>query len=201
MLNARSVTFMMVVAMLAAGCGKKDGGSAQGADPKAELAKAEKAVAGVNGLVPEALKGKLEFTAVLDAEKQYAVVRPKGWDQKGLPGRVTPPDAAGLGFMTALWTGSNCDGSCEKKDWAAVADKVDFAQLKGQSFTTVKDEKRDGGRLLVARSDDRAYVVWAQWKPDARRYFVCRATLDKEAAAALPAFEAACAALRVVSWD
>jgi hypothetical protein len=187
--------------------GKKDdkggdkGGANAKADPQAELkAVADKAVADVNGKIPEELKGKVEFTAVLGEKEHHVAVQPKGWETTAISGTVRPPDAAGLGFMTQYSTGSNCDGSCEPKDWAATADKVDFAQFKGQDFTVQKDEKLDSGRLMVAKTVDHTYVVAAQWKDGAKRYYVCRATLDQEIAAAVPAFEAACRAMKVVEW-
>lgn len=182
--------------------GDKSGAAAPKADPQAELeALAKGAVPEVNGKIAEELKGKVEFGAALGEKDRHVVPQPKGWEGGTIPGSVKPPDAAGLGFMTAFSSGSNCDGTCEPKDWAATADKVEFAQFSRDDFTPVKDEKTDSGRVLVARTPDRTYVVTATWKPGARRYFYCRATLDQEIAAAAPAFEAACQALKVLSWD
>ena len=200
---------LVAAAALAACGGKKDGkGDGAGgkggakADPQAELkAIGEKAGADANGKIPEELKGKLEFTAVLGEKDRHVALQPKGWEGGAIPGSVRPPDAAGLGFMTSYSTGSNCDGTCEAKDWPATADKVEFAQFKGQDFTIQKDEKLESGRVLVAKTVDRTYVVAAMWKDGARRYFSCRATLDQEVAAAAPAFEAACRALKVLTWD
>ncbi len=199
---------VLVVALGAAtaACGgKKDGGAGGGgkADAKAELAAiAGKPVADVNAQIPEELAGKLEFVAVLGEDDEHVAVQPKGWEgSKGMPERVKPPEAAGLGFMTTFSTGSNCDGTCEPKDWPATAEKVDFAQFKGQDFTIVKDEKNGSTRVLIAKTVDRTYVVAATWKEGAKRYFICRATLDQEIAAAAPAFEAACRAMKVVAWQ
>ncbi len=171
------------------------------ADPQAELAAVAGTLGDVNGKIPEELKGKLEFTAALGEKDRHVAILPKGWEAGTLSGSTRPPDAAGLGFMTQYVTASSCDGACEPKDWAASAEKVDFAQFKGQDYTVLKDEKLDSGRLVVARTVDRTYVVAATWKPGAKRYFVCHATLDQEVAAAAPAFEAACRAMRVVTWD
>jgi hypothetical protein len=195
-----------VLALGACGDKKDDGGkgapAAAKADPQAELeALAKGAVGAVNGQIPEELHGKLEFGAALGEKDRHVVAQPKGWEGGTIPGSVKPPDAAGLGFMTGFSSGSNCDGACEPKDWAATADKVEFAQFSRDDFTKVKDDKTDTGRVLVARTPDRTYVVTATWKPGAKRYFYCRATLDQEIASAAPAFEAACATLKVLSWD
>ena len=198
----------LVASATAGGCGgKKDrppaaDKAAAKPDAKAELAAvAAQALPDVNGKIPEELRGKLEFTAVLGERDRHVAVQPKGWESGAQPSSIRPPDAAGLGFMTSYSTDSNCDGKCEPKDWAAAADKIDFAPLTGQDFTVLKDEKSPTGRLVVARTIDHTYVVATQWKEGAKRYFACHATLDQELAAAAPAFEAACRAMRVVAWD
>lgn len=126
---------------------------------------------------------------------------PEGWKQSDvIPGSYSPPDGAGLGFMTKFSVGTNCDGSCEAKDWAATSDKVDFAQFTaGGAFKVEKDDKAAGQRLLVAgNSDGSKYVVAAFWKDGASRYYACHAKLEQPDAALAPAFEKACRALTPV---
>src|SRR5690606_5196758 len=113
-----------------------------------------------------------------------------------MPGRYKPTQEADLGFMTSYTVGSNCDGSCEPKDWAAVAAK-DFEQFKGEQFTIVSDDELDGGgRILVATSSGKTYVTAARWKDGASRYTVCNATLDGAAVPAADAFVQACRAIQ-----
>jgi hypothetical protein len=202
----RLAVLTVLLAALCA-CGGKKGGK-KGAsdapaapDPQAALAASSAALAEVNGKIPEELRGKLEFTTALGEKDRHVAILPKGWESGTVPGSTRPPDAAGLGFMTQYVTGAGCDGSCEPKDWAATADKVDFAQFKGQDYTILTDEKLDSGRVVVAKTVDRTYVAAAKWKTGAKRYFSCHATLDQEIAAAAPAFEAACRAMKIVAWD
>jgi len=154
----------------------------KGADPTA-----------ANAAVPAELKGKLEFEATHDAKHGVAWVKPKGWTEGVIPGTVKPPEDANFGFMTKYGVGTNCDGTCEPKDWAAVADKVDFAQL-ATAGKVERDDKRDGGRTMVVAIGDRRDLVMAWWKQGASHYVSCHVTLDKEAAPAAAAFEAACQA-------
>ena len=156
-------------------------------------------VAAVEAKLPESLKGKVTFEAVEGEKGRHLAVQPKGWEQGVIPGRVKPP-AGGpdLGFMTAFSTGSNCDGSCEAKDWAAVSDKVEFSQFTGGDWQVEKDEKLPDGRILVAKKADRVDIALARWKTGASRYFSCRATLDKPLMEAAAAFEEACRQMKIV---
>lgn len=181
----------MLVCVIAIGvtaaCGKGGGGGG-GKAPDADPAAA-------NAAVPAELKGKLEFVTARDDKENVAWVTPKGWKEGAIPGMVKPPDDADLGFMTKYSVGTNCDGTCEPKDWAATADKVEFAQL-ASAGTVERDEKSSGSRTMVAALGDRKQLVMAWWKDGARHYVSCSASLEKEIVAALPAFEAACKATR-----
>ena len=195
----RKVIFVM---MLAAACGKKDGGGGGGA-PAVALD-----VAGVNALVPAALKDKLVFEKrdIPDESSKkpttWTLAAPKGWEQKmKMFAKVRPPDAANLGFMTDFGVSSNCDGSCEAKDWAATADKVNFAQYKSNGSKIEKDEKGANDRTMIASTDDRRFVVYAWWKPGDKRYYYCTASLEKPVMDAAPAFEKACKAVSVSGED
>ncbi|MBL8783417.1 MAG: hypothetical protein JNJ59_00840 [Deltaproteobacteria bacterium] len=200
------VALVMTVG-LGLGCGKGESGGGGGgavtapAGPSAaDEAALKTALDAANAKVPASLGGKLSFEIAKGEKGRHQAIQPKGWEAGVIPGRVKPPSGASLGFLTAFSTGSNCDGTCEKKDWAAIADKVEFAQFAGGSFTVEKDEKGQGSRFLVAKGDGRVDLVYAVWKDDASRYYVCRATLDKEVLEAAPAFEAACKGMLVSSW-
>jgi hypothetical protein len=181
-------TMMIALAVAVLGCGGKKsdgggggGGKAKDADPAA-----------ANAAVPAELKGKLEFDTAKDAKDNVAWVKPKGWKEGAIPGMVKPPDDANLGFMTKYAVGTNCDGTCEPKDWAATADKIEFAQL-ASAGTVEKDEKGEGTRTMIVAIGDRKDLRMAWWKTGAKHYVSCSATLE-EVAPALAAFEAACKA-------
>jgi len=155
----------------------------------------------VNKLVPADLADKLTFTTAKGEDGRFVAVVPKGWEEaKHMPGHYRPT-GSDLGFMTSFDVGTNCDGDCAPKDWAATTEKVEFKQfLEGDQFEVVKDEKGDDSRLMVAKSGDKIYIAAVQWKEGASRYFTCRATLEKEIAAAAPAFEQACRSVSISSW-
>lgn len=193
---------VIVGALLLVACGGKGsegggpaGGGANGGG-SVELKARDADVAAVQGKVPAGVQ--LTFEAVTGEKDRHIAIQPKGWETGVIPGRVKPPAGSNLGFMTAFSTGSNCDGECSAKDWAATADKVEFAQFAGRGIE--KDEKLPDGRLMVVKGDDRVDIALARWKEGADRYFVCRATLDRELVAAAPAFEEACRRMTVVSW-
>jgi hypothetical protein len=192
----------MLVLVIAAACGKKDGGGGG----SASAAKID--VAGVNALVPAALKDKLVFEqreVKEDSGKHsptFTLAAPKGWEQKmKMMATLRPPDNANLGFMTEFHLSSNCDGDCVAKDWAATADKVNFAQFASNGSKIDKDEKGKSDRTMVATTEDKRYVVYAWWEDGAKRYHYCSATLEKEVVDAAPAFEKACKAVAVSGED
>ena len=160
--------------------------------------------AAINALVPADLKTKLVFDKfeLVDEHKHgnitFTFAAPKGWKEgmKGMGSLKAPDDQ---GFMTSMHVGSNCDGSCEPKDWAATADKVDFKQFTSNAEMKVqKDEKKPGSRLMVAQDKDgMSFVAYAWWTDGAKNYHVCRATLDKPIAAASEAFAKACQAIGI----
>lgn len=191
----------VLVPVAMAACGGKGGGSAtpepdgpKPVDPKAQAAD----VAAVQAKVPADVA--ITFEAVVGEKERHVAIQPKGWETGVIPGRVKPPAGSPLGFMTSFSTGSNCDGTCAPKDWAKTVESVEFARFAGGDQKVDKDEKLDGGRLVVAKGGDRIDIVLARWKEGADRYFVCHATLDKEVMAAAPAFEEACRRMTVTSW-
>jgi len=186
-------------------CGK-GGSKAKGGDITAEH------VAAVNAALPADLKGKIEFEAgrVVENEKHgraYKVAVPKGWKPGFMPGSLKPADADKFESKTMgkteMRVDRNCDGTCEKKDWAATSDKVMFSQFTGGKMDgkVIKDEKRENGRTLVFESKPSdvfpeksvaVYIMTAWWDPDASEYHSCQVELGVPVKGAAAAFEKAC---------
>lgn len=194
-----------VFVLAALGCG----GDSK-APPKVDIP-ADHAAA-VNALVPADLKDKVVFEVAAYPEHDfnkgttYRAALPKGWKVTHM-GELEPADADNFGSPTLGRTrfgiGSNCDGECKKKDWAATSDKVDFAQFTGGKIDgkVLKDEKTEHGRLLVfeharggpfADKDVAIRIVRAWWTGDSAKYFTCRAELGAPAKELAAAFEKAC---------
>jgi hypothetical protein len=190
---------LLAVSLVA--CGKssdKPAGKAEAPQPTID-------VAAVNALVPADLKAKLEFakTDVVEPRGRhtttYTLAAPKGWkaDTNGFA-KLKPVED--LGFFTDVMLGSNCDGSCEPKDWAKVADKVNFAQFDKDKV--IKNETSPTSRLLIAERDGKTtFVVYAWWVAGAKRYHSCMATLDEPVKSAGEAFAKACQAVAISGED
>lgn len=207
----KAIAIVCVLAAAACG-GKKDGGE-PGAD------KADKAagptfavgtldVAGVNALVPAALKDKIVFEKRAIAVKRghrtatYTVAAPAGWKQAMDSFGDLKADDKG-GFFSDFSVGTNCDGSCEEKDWSAVSDKATFQPIAAHA-KVLKDVKGEGTREMLAQDTDNTKVTtvtYAWWKKGDSKYYLCRATLDPAVADAAPAFEKACSALTLDGDD
>ena len=179
-------------------CGKSDKAADKPAAPAID-------VAAVNALVPADLKAKLVFDKTDIVEERgrhsvtYTMAAPKGWasKMKGFASLHGPDD---LGFFTELSVGSNCDGTCEPKDWAKVADKVNFKQFENDKV--IKNVTTPTSRLLIAsREDKTTFVVYAWWQNGAKRYNTCSATLDEPVKTAGDAFAKACQAVAVSGDD
>jgi len=187
----------LTLLLLVVACGKKDDAPAAPAPlPPID-------VAAINKQIPDAWKSKLEMTQQTVGEKHevYEVAAPKDWKKGFVPGSLEPDGANkdAFGFGARLDVGSNCDGDCVPKDWAATAEKVEFKQFEpgGQSSAKiVKDDKGAGWRAIVAAADDKTYIVRAWWKDGDKRYSACRVTLGSEAKDLVPVFVAACATAR-----
>ena len=132
---------------------------------------------------------------------------PKGWKAgRFIPGTVEPPDADSFGSKTLgktqMGVGRNCDGTCEKKDWAAVSDKVLYSQFTSGKVEgkVIKDEKRPNGRTLVferkpssfADKEVAVHIYTSWWEPDGTEYYTCSAELGQPLKGAAEAFEKAC---------
>jgi hypothetical protein len=192
------------IVLVLSACGKKD------APPKVDITDAD--LAAVNAAIPADLKGKVEFEiGVVSAEKgsktSFKMVRPKGWKGGFMPGSLEPADADNFGSKTLgkseLTVDSNCDGSCEKKDWEKVADKVNFQNYiggKAGEGKVLKDTKGKNTRTLVyehklsdwPEKDVAISIVTAWWDPDGTRYFTCQAELGTPIKGLADAFEKAC---------
>jgi len=182
--------FLLLASITVVGCGKKGGGDA----PAKALD-----VAGVNALVPATLKDKLVFEERTIEEERgkhttvYTVAAPKAWGPgfKGFA-QLKPSDSDS--FMTKLSVGTNCDGTCEPKDWSATVGKVYESYLKGK---VTKDEKGKNSRTIIAESGDQMIVLVASWTDGASKYSSCEATLDKPWFDAAAAFEKACQVVNI----
>lgn len=192
----------LVLLVAAAACGKSDKSSSSG-PPAAAID-----VAGVNALVPADFKDKVVFEQrdILEERGKkstatYTMAAPKDWEQDGkMFASLKPKSEANLGFFTKLMVGSNCDGTCEPKDWAATSEKVNFAQFH-EGWTIVKDEQNKTSHLMIAEKDDRVDINYAWWTDGARRYFTCSVTLEGPIKATADAFAKACQAVNAKGVD
>ena len=178
------------------------GGKKQDAAPAAPLD-----VAGVNALVPAALKDKVVFeqrAVVLEQGRHsttYTLAAPKGWEQQSkMFGNLKGDSKAG--FFSGFTIGSNCNGSCEPKDWDKESDKADFAPHAKEKI--IKDVKTPGHRTMISESTEGTKlttVTTAWWTEGDRKYHHCRGELDEAIKDAAPAFEKACASVAIDGED
>jgi hypothetical protein len=187
----KNLTVLVVV--LAAACGKDKSAAPPPAAPID--------VAGVNALVPADLKDKLVFEKRELTEERgkkskrvYTVAAPKDWEQDmKMFASVKPKSESNLGFMTSFAVGSNCNGTCEPKDWAKESEKVNFAQLRDGKI--LKDDQQKTSHLMIAEKGDSTYVAYAWWKDGGRMYYTCTASLEEPVKGAADAFAKACQAV------
>lgn len=197
------MTKLALLLIAAAACGKSDSSSSSSAPKAAPID-----VAGVNALVPAALKDKVAFEQRDLTEERgkrskttYTMAAPKDWEQDmKMFASLKPKSEANLGFFTSLQVGSNCDGACEPKDWAKTSEKVNFAQFRS-GWNITKDEQTKTTHLMIAEKDDRTNVTYAWWTDGARKYYSCSASLEGEIKAAADAFAKACQAVSVKGDD
>jgi hypothetical protein len=213
----RFTCIALALALATTGCGKgdsKDGAAgAGGAGGAGAAGLPADHVAAVNAALPAELQGKVEFEAgrIVETEKRgraFKLAVPKGWKTgRFMPGEIEPPDAESFGSKTLgktkMGIGRNCDGRCEKKDWAEVSDRVLYKQFtSGQvEGKVIKDEKRPNGRTLVFErkpsmfpdKDVAVHVYTSWWEPDGAEYYTCSAELGLPLKGAAEAFEKACA--------
>jgi hypothetical protein len=152
------------------------------------------------------LFGTVEIGMSKRSEKKLKLVKPKDWKAGFMPGSLEPT-ATYLGKpifgKTELVVGSNCDGRCETKDWAAVSDKQNFQPLANGAAAgqgkVVKDVKGKNTRTMVFESanadsdfDTAVTIMTAWWDPDGEKYFTCRAVLGVPAKSLADVFEKVC---------
>lgn len=208
MTRLASITLALAAA---AACGKGD--SKEGGKGAAAGDLPADHVAAVNAAIPADLKGKVEFEAgrIVENEKHnrvFKVAVPKGWKPgRFMPGMLEPPDPDTIGSKTLgktqMGVGRNCDGKCEKKDWATISDKVLYQQFtSGQvQGKVIKDEKRPNGRTLVFErapsafpdKDVAIHIYNSWWESDGSEYYTCSVELGQPLKGAAEAFEKACA--------
>lgn len=153
----------------------------------------------INALVPPPLGDKLVFEqrSIAIDRVTYTVAAPKAWTQDG------KLFAHLKGDHSRLEIGSNCDGECKPKDWAAIADKVNFApRSKGK---VLKDDRTANRRTMIAEvslgGQETTDVVVAWWTDGAKQYHQCTASLDESIKGAAAAFEKACQAVAIAGED
>jgi hypothetical protein len=193
----------LACALLLVACGKSDSKKTAAAPPAPTFD-----IAGVNALVPAELKDKLVFEQRDIIEERgkgvatFTLAAPKGWEQSNkMFAKVKPPSGSSdLGFMTSFGVGTNCDGTCEPKDWAKTSEKVDFAQFR-EGGKIIKDEVGKTSHLMIAEKGDSTYVVYAWWQDGAKKYSTCTASLAEAARPAFDAFAKACQAIAVKGDD
>lgn len=158
---------LIALVVVSVGCSKKKAGDGAAASaPSITKADADAA----NAAVPADLKSKVVFEVQTIEDKlgrhttTYTLVAPKGWKKGFMPGELEPektgwPDDKDifdnqLG-RTRIEVGSNCDGACEPKDWAAVVDKVYFSQYTSGKVhgKVLKDVKGKNDRLMVFQEE------------------------------------------------
>jgi len=193
--------FVVAALAVAGGCGKKSDDARAGAKDQAPAAAPGDAeLAAINAAVPDDLEPVLKFAMTEGKRGRLTVAAPVGWDKGIMPGSWKAPASADLGDTTRFSASTNCDGACEKKDWAPIVDKVEFArQIKLGGKVTV-DEKTEGSRIVVIDRGNLATVAAAWWKPDGTHYFYCRALLAGRAVKAVDAFAKACRTLTPKQW-
>ena len=193
------------ITLLLVACGK--GGDKAGSK-NADKPAAAIDVAGVNALVPAALKDKIVFEQrdlVIERGHDktiYTMAVPKNWVQDSKMWANLKGDS-NAGFFTTMKVGTDCDGECKVKPWEQIADKNFFQpRAKGK---VLKDEKAAGKRTMIAEVDSGGAklteVVVAWWTDADTNYHTCVASLDESVKDAAPAFDKACQAVKVAGKD
>ena len=202
---------LMMIPLALVACGKKDDGGGGGGDKKSDKGGSSTGavdVAGVNALVPAALKDKIVFEKrdlVIEQGRTpttYTLAAPKNWKQDSKMFANLKADDKG-GFFTSMKVGADCDGECKPKAWEQIADKNFFApRAKGK---VAKDEKSAGKRVMISDVEGNGVkttdVVVAWWKEGEASYHTCVVQLDESVKDAAPAFEKACQAVTIEGKD
>jgi hypothetical protein len=176
-------------------------------DGKVKVAIPPEHVAAVNALVPAEWKAKVEFElgSVKDTRggvkgDTYKLALPRGWKPAYKAGSLQPPDAdefgrsVGLGATAQMMVGSNCNGECMNKDWAAEVDKTYYQKFTAATElgTITRDDKTATGRTLVFTRPDEVNILTTWWQANGSQHFICEVKLQDAAMVLAPAFEKAC---------
>jgi hypothetical protein len=193
---------LVFVAACTLACGKSDNGSGSTKPKTEEPPEKPIDLAAVNALVPASLKDKVTFEKAKIIQDRgdttsFTVAAPKGWKQR-MKGFAHLSPESDLATMTVFEVGSNCDGACERKEWATVLDKVYASYLSGK---VLKDVKGKTSRTLIAESGTTTVVVVAWWEEGASKYWHCGATLESDLRDLAPAIEKACESVTIVGDD
>ncbi len=136
---------------------------------------------------------------LLDDDTILALV-PVDWKAVAGGFGYEPPEPAFDEFGTRFSAGTNCDGFCKAKDWAQVAEKVEFARFR-QDGATIESEVAltdPPGRRIVSSQGKRTTVAVARWREGAEKYFYCRAELAGKHRALKDRFTTACTAAALI---
>lgn len=145
----------------------------------------------IDSLVPAALAGKLTFEK-RELRDQFAwtfsVQAPTGWSQQEGFASLKPADEDNFG--SKMYLSHDCAGACSDKDWAAVTNDEEFADLAKEQVA--QDEKTATSRLMVTSANDITTVKYAWWAAGSTGYWTCTALLKKPYPEAAGAFAKAC---------
>ncbi len=181
-----------------------DAGTAASARPADAVGPADAA----NAAVPAIWKSKLAFVTLeagLSDKSKVTVPVPGGWKARAenwAVGHFQPsqPPSSDWDGSTDLYVGYDCNGGCEPKkaaEWATSADKM-FAMVFDPALSpkTIKDEKVEGRRTVIASMAGHTTIMTTWWKEGGDRYHQCAAVLPDKDSELIPAFEQACLAAR-----
>ena len=212
------MTRIIIALAFVTACGKKGDGGA----PAVSVTQADADAVNIN--VPPQFKDKVEFEVTKIADDfgkhktTYTVVAPKGWKKGFMPGSLEPADADSFGSKTlgktTMTVGSNCDGSCQPKDWAATVEKVYYKQYTSGQVTgkVIKDDKQKTSRTLIFQQEPKQEqqgtttvtsgekgikLIRTWWTEGASRVYVCDVSLGEPIMDVVGAFEKACAKVSV----
>ena len=192
------------------GCGNKESGG----PPAVSITQAD--ADAVNALVPADMKDKVKFEVRKIEDKMgrrtttYTVVAPKDWKNGFMPGSLEPADSDNFGSKTfgktSFKVGSNCDGECKPKDWAATVDKVYYSQFTGGKVEgkVLKDDKQKTSRTMlfeqekaVSTGEKSIQLIATWWTDGSKKHYTCEAELGVNALGLAAAFEKACSKVSV----
>lgn len=187
----RTLLTMWVVAGLMGtfACGSSDDAKKKSVDLNAEVTR-------IDGLVPDNLKDQVKFKVWKEKRKGSMQAVVPDWKDGYMDGAFELGDAFDRNTFSV---GSNCDGECKPKDWAAIAEKVNFENM-GNGEVEKDEPLPEGGRIVIKKTPGGRALQLAMWRKDSRKYYTCSARLRDPISEAIGAFEQACRSIVVESW-